>query len=377
MNLPAILGLSTLLASGLRGQDALLYKLEELAGPETLNFAGGVWAGPAAAAVMTSDTTGFAAGRFGLGALRGFTSSSAHSWIDSGWSPTFTGSFTVAFWILQRPAASPGASPSYLFSCSNGTGLFRMFTGGVAAKGLVCRGFESGGYGTELITTTDIVSGAATAWEHIALVVDAAALSAKFFVNGVVTTQLPLSAGAGVAPGVAPFRVGAFSMPTSYPGYYDIDEFRFALRAASDLEVGVWASRAIAADAPYGSGCYGGLLSGNGTPPSTGNAAYGLRVTGQPGGVYAMALGTSRTLLQGTYPLPIDLGIVMPSLSGCIWQSSGEAWVGGAIGTGPASFPLPVPSNPALDGATLFTQALINGIGGVQVTNGFAIAVGR
>jgi hypothetical protein len=77
-------------------------------------------------------------------------------------------------------------------------------------------------------------------------------------------------------------------------------------------------------------------------------------------------------------PLPFDLGLIFPVLSGCNWESSADVTISGSLsGTSTLIF-LPIPNNAALNGAALWNQALLVSGGVVnQSTNGLAVGIGK
>jgi hypothetical protein len=251
-----------------------------------------------------------------------------------------------------------------------------MYTGSRAGRGLaVSAAFDQSGLTNDLTLGADVQSMAASAWLHIALVVDAANLTARYYVNGAASgppIAIP-AGGANIQSGSFGFNVGGYVLSG---GDYDIDEFRFTLSAASASQVAAWAARTSPAGGAYGAGCNGATLSSTGGPPQLGNSVHALQIAGNAGGAYALGLGTNRLTLGGI-ALPLDLGVVFPALSGCSWESSGEVFLGGVVGGAGATVPLPIPADPALDGAVLWNQALVIGGGSTQSTNGFSFGIGQ
>ncbi len=351
-------------------QDVLYYKFDEAGGTKAINYASGSGIAPTEANLVGGNSPQYAPGKFGVSSLSGgtATSSTGSTYVDTGWHPNLTGSdFTLAFFLKQRTAPS---STSYFFYSNSG---WRMFTGGVANQGLY---FRNGTSGTDAnwILTSDIQTPAASGWVHIALVVDATALTATYYVNGVAQPPLSITTGVNASGGTYSFHVAGFA---SYGGLYDIDDFRITLRAASAAEIATWAMQASPADSQYGAGCGGAALMGSGLP-QLGTASYMLQISGAaPGALCALALGVNRLDMSGL-PLPLDLGVVWPGLSGCDWECSADGFLGAAATAGgTASFAIPLPPFPYLDGATLFSQALILGPPTPQMTNGVSFGIGQ
>lgn len=353
-----------------RAQDVLFYKFDETGGSKVVNYASGSGLAPAEGTLTGTLSPRFQPGLFGPSCLGGGTATTAagSTFVATGYQNSMTNaSFTVAFAMKQRTAPS---STSYMFYSNAG---FRMFTGGVAAKGLYLRNWNTAaGTPADLVLTTDVQTPAATAWLHVALVVDATALTATYYLDGVAQAPITISAGAtNTTAGL--FTACGFS--TSFGGLYDIDDFRFSLRAASAAEILAWKGASPAADGPYGKGCNGGTLKSSGGAPKIGNALYALDVGGNAG-LFALAIGTNR-LSFASIPLPLDLGTILPTLAGCNWESSGEVFINGAITGTSASVFLPIPANPSFEGIPLWSQALIVGPSGEQSTNAFALSLGN
>jgi len=361
-----------LAACALRAQDVLYYKLDETGGRKVVNYASATGIAPTEGEVMGPGTPVFVPGALGVSALAGSTAQGS-VYIASGWSPNFTGSFSVGFFMKQCTAPS---SVSYLFSSSNGNGVFRMFTGSSAGRGIsTAAAFDPSGLTNNLNLGADVQTMAASAWLHIALVVDAAILTAQYYVNGAASgppIAIPVG-GANIVAGTFRFNVAGYVLSG---GDYDIDEFRFTRSAASASQVATWAARTSPADGAYGAGCNGATLRSTGGAPQLGNAAYALHIAGNAGGAFALGIGTNRLRLGGV-GLPFDLGVVLPALNGCNWESSGELFLGGAVGGAGVTLPVPIPNVRSLNGAVLWNQALVIGGGPDQSTNGFSFGIGQ
>lgn len=361
-----------LLCAAAAAQDLVYCKFDEAGGLRTVNHAT-LQLAPREAAIVSTDLAQFAPGRFGAGSLRG---GNAAKWTfgEFDWRPQLFGSFTVAFAWRQRTA--PGANPSYFFSTGNGGQLFRMFTGGVAGTGVLCRA-----WGTSATTHPDLALGAnlqavaAGSWVHLALVVDDPNKRASWYVNGVLVASTLLASGASIVPAAEKFRIGAGAAPPGTPAFYDLDEFRFANRAAPVAEIATWALQTAATAARFGTGC-GATLDASGLP-QLGNPAHALVLTGTAGGSYLLGVGSNRLAL-GSILLPLDLGLLFANLVGCEWECSGEVLVSGPLGaTGVANLPLAIPNDPALEGAAVYGQALVVVGSTVTSSNPLALGVGR
>jgi hypothetical protein len=94
----------------------------------------------------------------------------------------------------------------------------------------------------------DLHAAAKKNWVHIALVIDATAGEATYYVNGgpMQTTKISGSVNLPTSTGVN-FRIGAHTS-TSSAFNYDIDEFRLLNRAASQTEIQGWALAHLSVD---------------------------------------------------------------------------------------------------------------------------------
>ena len=353
-----------LLAAAAASQEIIYYKFDDNGGKRVVNYAAPTSPAPEEGTINTTDTNPWISpGKFGIAALRG-GGPGVYSNVNTGWNGALSTSFSVAWFMRQR-----NAPPSTSYFLGAGAS-FRAFTGGVASTGIWLR--DWGGAPADLQLATNIQALAAANWVHVSLVVDTTAGFATWYVDGVAQTPIPITGSVSVVPGANNFLVNANSPTTS--SYYDIDEFRFHGNAVSAAIVLRWATVNGAADSIFGKGCNGKLDSG-GAKPAVGNIAYGLNLTGPANAGVALAIGSNRLKL-GAVPLPLDLGPFVPSLAGCNWESSSELWLSGYTDpSGNATFGLPLPADPSLNGVALFTQAFLAG-STYATSNPFAISIG-
>mgnify|MGYP000894770781 CR=1 FL=1 len=296
--------------------------------------------------------------------------------VDTGWKPSFTGSFSVAWFQKQR---APYTSTAYLFS---NIGSFRLFHGGVAYKGLYLRAW--GGAPADLIlydpaqTTSvpafDLIGASAERWVHVAIVVDAAAMRATWYIDGLpLNPSIPITAPASIAATTNMLLCRHTSTGSSYK--HDIDEFRFLTRAAQPAEVLAWSRLRMGEAYAYGKGC-GGTLSAQ-APPAL-SQPFKMDLTGPAGSVCLVSIGTSRTRL-GALALPFDLGLALPYLAGCPWESNLVATLGAATDpAGKGLCVLPIPGDPVLIGMTVFNQGLIvDPASKLSSTNGLGVYINQ
>ncbi len=356
----------TLGATALTAQNEVLYyKFNEGGGTTAINYANASPA-PATGSILGGNASNYAPG-FSMAGLAGSTSSTLHSYVQTGWTGGFSGSFTFAFFMKQT--GTPGTALSYFLS---NWGSFRLFTNGVAGTGLWLRNWGTGVTPVDIQLTTNVQALANGQWLHVALTVDTTAGQAIWYLDGVAQTPIAITGTPGVTS-TNEFRVGGH---TSNIRYYDMDEFRFLTRAATAAEVLAWSRQAAGADSAFGSGC-GATMQGSGGEPVLGNAGYGHSGTGAASSSGTLTLGFSSTML-GSIPLPINLGLLFPTLPGCNLYGSADVTLpfavnaGGTFGIG-----FPIPNNASLVGATLYNQGVIlGGAAGLQTTNAVAVSVG-
>jgi hypothetical protein len=156
-------------------------------------------------------------------------------------------------------------------------------------------------------------------------------------------------------------RMPFFTPRNPYPPVYHATLGPFSLELAV-LAEGQVPGPFPAGLVPFGEGCTGSngvnpVIDARGGSPAIGNQAFtirGSRMPQYPLGVFL--LGTSNTSVFGV-PLPLDLsGIGAP---GCLLRVN-LSFVGFAAGNlaGMCSFPLAIPNDPSLIGASAYTQWL-------------------
>lgn len=112
----------------------------------------------------------------------------------------------------------------------------------------------------------------------------------------------------------------------------------------------------------FGTGCAGAggvplLVAATGSSPTIGTTFdMALGNLTSTGGFGYLLLGLSNSQFSGL-ALPIDAGIL--GWTGCTGYVSPDAGFGFSFATSPATVSLPLPNNPALAQATIFTQAIL------------------
>lgn len=359
------------LMAALSAQNDVLYYKFEGGGLKALNFAAGSPApaeGPITNTLTVAPLDSFVPGWHGR-ALQGGSAVSPYqrNFVDTGWAPNVTGDYSWAMW-LYNSRANPGPGLTYVAGIPV-SGQFRIYGG---SSTLLTVGGAGGT--TYYRTVANIYQMASAGWVHVAFVVDTAAMTTTYYVNGVAEAPVALTALPSIVGNA--FYIGS-QLPTSAPSIYDIDEFRFLTRAASAAEVAQWATVNLAGDSAFGQGCDASMVSSNGLP-QIGNFIYGLTATGVTAGPGLMALGFSRSA-QGAIPLPLDLGLAIQGMTGCPWEvrfDTSQFMVLGAGGT--AFLPLPMLPIPGLDGTTFYAQGLFyGGPRGWMSTNPVAVSIGN
>lgn len=352
-------------------QDVMHYRFDESCGSEVVNHATGstVGNGTITATLPGAPVASWTDGRFGR-ALAGVPTTSVRNYLTTGWTPgSYSGPFTVSFWIRNRVnPASVGFG--YMFATTGGN--FRLFTG---TSGILFLG-GWGGSPSNIQNATNLTSLLGAGWTHVACTVDPTTAQGIWYVNGVPDVTRTLSGTVNLGTGTN-FTLGAWNNGSALP--LDMDEFLFTTRALSAPEVQALAASGYAGDGTFGTTC-GPLLDGNGQRPFLGNTAYALNLTTPATGLAWLVFGSSRcTMGAGTIPLPIDLGILLPPLTGC--QGHVDIDIGTlttVVGGGGTTVPFPVPVLGWLDGYTAYCQAVVYDATtqGLASSNALSIALG-
>lgn len=376
------------LAAAASAQDFIHYKFDSNCSNEVINYATGPQALASNGTLQMAATSPGAwdTGVFG-GCLRGGTTTSAWNKVLTGWNPAtqpVTGNLTIAWFMKQRSAAAPNTSLTYMMGAPSGG--FRLFTGGVAGRGLYQREiFASGGNGGTSGTrdfslpaaTSDVQTLASTGWVHIAMVIDAVAQTADWYVNGASVLQITGVPGASITL-TGPFQIGYYSSGS----LYDTDEFLMSFRAYSAAEILALSLAPQAGDGDYLTGsttqCGSLSLASTGGRPYLGNAGYGLTVTPAASSFFALLVGFDRCQYAGVFPLPMDGGLLAPIATGCTVLADGLSTTGGLAIGGPGLQPFGIVADPAYAGLQFLTQAVAIDLAtyAISASNGFAISVG-
>jgi Concanavalin A-like lectin/glucanases superfamily len=345
-------------------QDVFHCKFDGGCGTSVINYAAGSPA-PAAGTLVTTGTpaNAWTAGRFGSALAHGTTP--VFNIVDTGWTPVnLTGGISWACW-LQIPPTAGGSSINGLFGATG--------SGCLLVPNLVV---IAGWGGSASFSSTALVNLARSGWTHFACTVDGSTRIVTPYLNGTPQATTSLS---GPLNWTATSSVVIGRYHTTFQNtLFDIDEFIFANRVMSAAEIAVLATDARAADAPFGTSTGPGLI-GNGQRPITGNLAYGMVLTANPG-LGLIMFGSNYCSLGGTVSLPASLGVLHPALGGV--QGFVDTNLGSfmlVVGAGGTQLPLPLPDFPGLHGYSFFSQALTLDTNTAQFagSNALAIGIGR
>ncbi|MBL8724339.1 MAG: hypothetical protein JNK49_09845 [Planctomycetes bacterium] len=388
----ATLALSLFAAPGF-AQDFIHYKFDSTCTNEVINYATGPQALGANGTLQSNSTISpWTSGTFG-GALAGGANAAPtyYNRVVTGWNPStqpVTGALTMAWFMRQRPGSTLNTSLSYLSGAP--TGGFRLFTNGIAGRGLYQREiFPSGGNGNNAprdfvlpVANADIQTLAATNWVHVAIVIDPATSTADWYVNGTSVLQITGVPGASITL-AGPFMLGAYTTAATGAGsLYDMDEFLMSFRAYTPGEILALSLAPQAGDGDYTSGtstqCGSLALASSGGRPFLGNTGYALEVTPAAPSFYAILFGLNRCTYAGVFPLPLDGGLLAPIATGCQVLTDNLLNVGG-LANGPTAQPFAIPTGSGFAGLGLYSQAVAIDLSSLAVSasNGFVIGIGN
>ncbi|MEE2887272.1 MAG: LamG-like jellyroll fold domain-containing protein [Planctomycetota bacterium] len=358
----SLLAVTLWLTGTVTSQDVIYYPFLTGSGTTVTNLG----SGPATGTLATTNTTnsGWTTGKFD-NALAGVDAAGTGSWVNTGYTAAVTGSFTVAFFMKESfPVAN---TLSYQIS---GRGSFRMFTGGVAYEALYLRAW--GGAPADLILRgpsnqiggqpyINLRAKAAMGWVHIALVVDATAMVATYYVDGSPFSTTPITAPANILAGSA-FMVGMHTSAGLRSNQH-LDDFRFSTNAVPPHQIQAWASAKLVATTTEVSIAATGA---QGLQIDAGNTAVNQYW------IFASVTGTWPELpLSGvSIPLVPDVftTLAMDFVNTPVFQNYRSVM---ANGTGRATFQLPANTPAASIGVTIYQAALIYAFNGniLDVTN--------
>jgi len=191
-------------------------------GTSVPNLASAPPVGTTTATIVGAQTQG-AGGVCNSNALVGTGGASSADYLNTGYAPNLTGSWTISFWTSN---ITPSTTLFYVLGDVN-AGSFRCFTNGVAgANNWILRG----GF------TDVLISGGATVAPHLnTWVYDQTAGYMYAYLDGVLVNTVAESP--ITISGVGPLKVGAYSTSTGLNSGGFMDDFRLYDRAITPAEV--------------------------------------------------------------------------------------------------------------------------------------------
>ncbi|MCU0866815.1 MAG: PKD domain-containing protein [Planctomycetes bacterium] len=280
--------------------------------------------------------------------------------VNTGW-PMLAQDMTIAWWHrIGTFGAGTANAFAYVFG---GNGNVRCFVEGAAGLGRMRYAGTAVG---DFTSVTDVKTGRAGVWTHMALVVDNAAGTASWYVDGVLDASTSFTPGAHLATNPE-LLVGRHNGTQNYSLFYSMDDFRLYSRPLTAGEIATLASGTQAATTTnYGVGCAGTLPSApragsDGGAPQIGNTAYNVTVSGaEPLSIGLTLFGIYQNQFStGGGPLPFDISFLgLGFAAGCNLE------VGEVLGTpltvtsatGTASVALAIPAVPSLAGSHFYAQ---------------------
>ena len=385
--------LVALASSSVKGQDILHYKFESGSGALEVNYGDPVPGVPRIAQIVTNSTVlpsqGWGPGKFGGGLASGPTSPSAGVELDTGWDNVVGEGVdvTVAFFFKAVYPLPSNSGAQFCAPDSGGAGIHMGISGVPSTFGRPQLTWSPGPADNAFVMLAqDVLTPAFSDWVHLAVVITRSGQSncqtatAQWFVNGVPQIpQAPTSCFHDL-PGTS---LHTFRFGQTGEAYFRYDDVRVSLRAVPAAEIQQWATTDKAGGASFGDACYPFgtpvQLWGSGGSPTPGNASHTLTVYGLPGSFVYLGFGLSDTTYAGS-PLPLSLGFVSPSLSGCLLRVSPDYLVTGTTtAAGSCLFPMPIPAGQGFVGLDAYAQAVLYSaiLGQWSATNAWAVHVGN
>lgn len=216
----AITFASTTLKAQVPTPDLLHYKFDGT-GTSVNNYASAPPVGTTTGTIMGAQTQTGVIGC--MPALVGTGLISTNDYVNTGWTPNLTGSWSISFWSSN---IQPSSTLWYIFGDAN-SGSFRCFTNGVAGpNNWILRG----------ALTDVLITGAATTTSNmVTFVYDQTAGNITGFINGAPTVTVAQTA----APinGAGPFKVGGYATNTGLSPLGLMGDFRIYSSALTPAQV--------------------------------------------------------------------------------------------------------------------------------------------
>jgi PKD repeat protein len=291
----------------------------------------------------------------GFGCL-GYRATGA-GFVNTGIPTTFTGSFSISFWLM-RDLLSTGTNP---FGYAFGNGTFRAFAAGAAGQGITFRGSAIGNVDSvfPVINTPGV-------WQHLTLVVDDTAGQALWYDNGVPSSNvISFTPNTFSYVSATLFGVGAQNATGASPigTHYSMDDFRFYSRALTSAEVLLLALLPENASAgATGTTCPGTLgtiaIGSTGGAPTLGNAAFTVTLNNaEDNRLAALAFGFTPATF-GLFDLSPWIG------AGCQLGTDPSSMNFYITAANSAQQGLAIPSHPSFAGLHIYAQWVVLGTQG-------------
>ena len=314
----------------------------------------------------------FATPEPGIGCM-GFTGVPGTNLLDAGGGVT-TNDVTISFWCRNN-APPGGTDPRFFFgglSLQPNTG--RIFHNQNAAGGLYYRGGGSAGSIGSIPTAQGTNLRANSDWRHCCLVIDDAAQTGTWYIDGDINNVVPYSLLPHAIQHTTTVIGGNAGSAGTASTLFDLDDYRVYNRPLTAGEARFLFQNGERASA----GQWGGNCPGAGgvvpqieatQEPNVGNPSFSIDVSDcQP---LAFSI-LSYSLLPVTFG-GIDLAFIFPLefTPGCVLEGGADALDAQFNLTGSLTFGFPIPNNPGISGAHVHAQCVnmdFSGTGNSAVT---------
>ena len=341
--------------------DLLQYQFNEVRGTDVANSAPGSPA-PSHGTVSSGNwqadpgDQNYRGNEAGFGCLSNTMGNPGANLVSSGYTglSSYAGDMTIMW--RQRMSSPPGTTLAYCFGGTGGS--FRCFTGGVANTSILYRGSSIG----DVPAMSDVQANPGV-WQHFALVIDDAAGTATWYIDGVQDAVTMFAPGTHTITGTSNFNFGYHSSTSStYTKFYDLDDFRLFSTAIPAPLIILAAASEAASNGTFDASCDGvggpGPSISGSSIPYVGNLGYSVELSGaEPSRPAVLALGIQAHVM-GLFPF--DLSPLLGT--GCTLGTFPEGTI--AAGTDPSgniSIAAPIPANPVFAGFHAYVQYIVIG----------------
>ncbi|MBL8896363.1 MAG: PKD domain-containing protein [Planctomycetes bacterium] len=339
--------------------EVLEYHFNEVRGTRVFNAASTTLAPstgtlPVANWQADPQRAGFQGNEPGFGCLAADRITPTNQVVETTWALEMPRQWTLAWWQRRSGAHGPGEMRVFSF----GADAF-IETGGTHGAAMIF----SRAFGGSISSLSGADSPAGV-WTHFALLVDDAAGTAEWRVNGVPRNAVSVAPGSFRMRDCATLKIGGGGPATTVPftSGYELDDVRLYARLVLPSLRAPLAPYLFenAAQTLYDQGCSTSssvpLINGN-SAPQVGNASYAIQLSGAGAGASASLVVGFTTHVFGLFPL--DLSATFGP--GCVLSPFPDLGFGVAAPLGSASFPSPIAPDPLLIGAHAYAQWLVIG----------------